>query len=150
MDDYSALRGLNGKMLEQEGALLASSGARAYEELRHVTAAGNFTTPNPPPGAVLTYYLRKHLPDGDATRVVLAIEDSKGEPVRRLAGAKSAGLHRLVWDLRREKSRREGRRRRPGPMVAPGKYKVTLMKISGDATTVLGQPQTVLVKRMKE
>ena len=151
LDDYSALRGLNAEMLGREGALLASSGARAYEELRYVTAApGNYATPNPPPGAVLTYYLRENLPDGDGDRVVLGIEDSEGESVGQLAGAQIAGLHRLVWDLQRGESGRDGRRRRSGPMVAPGEYKVTLMKISGDEMTVLGQPQTVLVKTLSQ
>jgi hypothetical protein len=150
LDDYSALRELDAEMLGQEGALLASSGARAYDELRYVpAAAGDFTTPNPSPGAVLTYYLRENWPNGDGSRVVLAIEDGEGQSVRQLKVAKSAGLHRLVWDLRTEGSGR-GRRRRPGPMVAPGEYKVTLEKISGNEMTVLGQPRTVLVKPLHE
>ena len=75
-------------------------------------------------------------------------EDGEGETVRQLAVAKSAGLHRVVWDLRTGEGGRDGRRRRSGPLVAPGEYKVTLMKISGDEMTALDQPRTVLVKSM--
>jgi photosystem II stability/assembly factor-like uncharacterized protein len=58
-----------------------------------------FLASNPPYGAVFYYYLGQPLA-GPAT---LLIQDAQGNPVARLRlGAKdrTAGLHRLVWDLK--------------------------------------------------
>ncbi len=62
---------------------------------------------NPPPGAVLDYYLRP----GIHATVVLRVRDARGRLVRRLSSAPGtprtqrlpaphAGINRLVWDLR--------------------------------------------------
>src|SRR5436309_9143392 len=65
---------------------------------------GNWTAPNPPFGAVLTYHLREDLP-ADA-KLVLTISDDAGKQVRRVDSdqnqplPKSAGLHRVAWNLR--------------------------------------------------
>ena len=42
--------------------------------------SGNYTTPNPPFGAVLTYHLREELAEGE--QLVLTITDAEGERVR--------------------------------------------------------------------
>src|SRR5207244_10733452 len=76
--------------------------------------AGNWTAPNPPFGAVLTYHLRQDLP-ADA-KLVVTISDDSGKSVRRVDGdqnqplPKSAGLHRVAWNLRAD----------PPPPPAPG------------------------------
>ncbi|MCF7974134.1 MAG: glycosyl hydrolase [Phycisphaerae bacterium] len=152
LDDYTPLRHLTPRTLAQEGSLFPPRDARVYNELGTVVAAfGNVTTPNPPFGATLHYYVREAI-TGNDHRIVLAITDAQGEPIRRLTGPAAAGLHRVVWDLRRssqpqEQEGRQGRRRgRSGPLVEPGKYTITLLKVSDGQETRLGKPRTIRVK----
>jgi hypothetical protein len=60
--------------------------------------SGNWTTPNPPFGAVFTYNVSKDMP-ADA-KLVLTISDDTGKQVRRIDLEKTAGLRRVVWNLR--------------------------------------------------
>jgi hypothetical protein len=91
--------------------------------------AGEFFAPNPPPGAVLSYYLPQENPGG----VQIAIRDGAGNVVRTLRGPTQAGLNRACWDLRREPAMAENALPAPatcpavarggaGPLVPPGKY----------------------------
>jgi photosystem II stability/assembly factor-like uncharacterized protein len=68
---------------------------------------------NPPYGASINYYL-KSAPQAD---VKFAILDAGGRTVRTFNGAKSAGVHRVYWDLRFTPSK-EFRLRTP-PEYAP-------------------------------
>jgi photosystem II stability/assembly factor-like uncharacterized protein len=93
-----------------------------------------FAGPNPPYGALITYYL-KAKPD-EKTTVKLSVLDAGGKLVREIKQApREAGLNRLNWDLRYEGPRI---RREPppeeeafsggprGPQVLPGTYTVRL------------------------
>ena len=191
LDDYSPLRGLNARTIAGEGTMLPSRDTYLFNELSHVYAAsGNYTTPNPPFGDPLTYYLRDDLAAQNTeteTQIVLTIADANGKNIRNITGPATAGLHRLDWDLRSEPARtaqqdrptmqfneeeqeefeqdepepqsndarelqrrtsnRSGTRRgrrglRAGPLVAPGKFTVTLNKRVNETLTVLGEPQT--------
>jgi len=153
LDDYTPLRHIGFRTLAKQGSLFPPRDARVYDELGYVVAAfGNFTTPNPPFGAMLHYYLRDELAQNDGDKSVLKITDAKGEPVRQITGATTAGLHRVVWDLRRspqsreQESRRSRRRSRPGPLVEPGEYRISLMKVVDGKETTLGESQTIQVK----
>lgn len=104
--------------------------------------AGEFFAPNPPSGAVLTYYLPKE----EAQGVQIAIRDSAGELIRTLRGPGHAGLNHACWDLRRFPADSDsavpaaaacaapannslGFSRGPsglGPVVAPGGYTAAL------------------------
>jgi len=156
LDDYSTLRYLTHQTLVQEAALFRPHPARLYRELGHVLAAyGNFTTPNPPFGARLSYYLREGLTQNDDHHIVLAIKDAQGRPVRRIKGPSAPGLHRVSWDLRRdpqsagasasESRSRRGRRSR-GPLVEPGRYTVSLIRMVDSKETVLSKSQTIRVR----
>jgi hypothetical protein len=68
---------------------------------------------NPPYGAAINYYL-KSAPAGD---VKIRIEDAKGQTVRILPGTKTAGINRIVWDLRGEQTKEV--RLRTSPVYAP-------------------------------
>jgi hypothetical protein len=57
-----------------------------------------FRAENPPFGTTITYYLRENV-GGEAT---LAIKDKDGKTVRILKGPGNAGIHRIVWDLKRQ------------------------------------------------
>jgi hypothetical protein len=105
LDDYAALRQLTPQVLSSEGALFAPGRrARAFSELGYYRAQGdNLASPNPPFGAMLTYYLRDDVfaaAGAEAPRVVLQIADASGKMVRQLDASSKAGLHRLAWDLR--------------------------------------------------
>jgi hypothetical protein len=62
------------------------------------TLGGNYTTRNPPNGAVFTYHVRETLPEG--AELVLTIRNTQGNQVRQMALNKTAGLRRVEWDLR--------------------------------------------------
>ena len=69
LDDYSPLREVSGKQLEQEATLFTPRDAwwyfprphLAFEPGRGDQGASHFVAPNPPFGAVITYYLRDDL-----------------------------------------------------------------------------------------
>ncbi len=153
LDDYTALRHMTPRTLVQPGALFPPRSVRVYVELNHVPAAfGNVATPNPPFGATLHYYLREDLAD-DSDGMVLAITNASGDSICRMTGPATAGLHRVVWDLRRSaqtEMRGSGQvrrgRRRPGPLVEPGTYTISLLKVRNGQETPLGKSQTIQVK----
>jgi photosystem II stability/assembly factor-like uncharacterized protein len=57
---------------------------------------GEFFAPNPPSGAVLTYFLPSAMRGG----VPITITDAAGKTIRSLRGPAQAGLNRACWDLR--------------------------------------------------
>jgi photosystem II stability/assembly factor-like uncharacterized protein len=100
-----------------------------------------FAGPNPPYGALITYYL-KDKPD-DKTTFKVAIFDQLGKLVQELdRPAKEKGLNRVTWNLRyggaevrRPPSEEETAFTGPprGPQVLPGTYTVKLTV--GDKTS---------------
>jgi photosystem II stability/assembly factor-like uncharacterized protein len=106
LDDYSALREVSAKALAEDVQLfplrhvyqfqpwgVANAGAAGV-----ATLGGNYTTRNPPNGAVFTYHVRETLPEG--TELLLTIRNAQGNQVRQMALNKTAGLKRVEWDLR--------------------------------------------------
>jgi len=152
LDDISPLRELRPQTLAQTAALFAPRAAWVYQELGHVVAAfGNVTTPNPPFGAMLHYYLREGL-KGKEDKIMLTITDAKGKVLRRMTGPNSAGLHRVVWDLRQSTEtqapagRQGRRRRRAGPLVEAGEYTISLLEVVNGQDKTLDNAQTIQVK----
>jgi photosystem II stability/assembly factor-like uncharacterized protein len=134
MDDIGPLRGLASAMtkdahvfdvrpavLWQIAGRDASLGQRVYR------------APNPPFGAYLNYYL-KAKPDQP---IKATITDAAGAVVRELTDSASAGVNRLVWDLRHTGPDRAQPPGGPGgggggfgfgargPLVVPGEYTAT-------------------------
>jgi hypothetical protein len=60
------------------------------------TGSGQFRAPNPPGGALLTYYVKQ----SSADSITIAITTKNGTAVAKLKGAAMAGLNRVVWDLK--------------------------------------------------
>ncbi|HUI55384.1 MAG TPA: hypothetical protein VLY04_10455 [Bryobacteraceae bacterium] len=104
--------------------------------------AGEFFAPNPPNGAVLTYYLSK-----SASAVQISIADSTGKTIRTLRGPSQYGINRACWDLHQSPAIEVGPvplancslsagtpapglggggRGSGGPRVLPGRYTVTV------------------------
>lgn len=101
--------------------------------------ASEFSGPNPPVGALITYYLRDEVPappaDKSATStetpvVPITIFDRDNKVVRELKGPGKKGLNRVAWDLRyalsfTPRDGDEGWFGPPvGPYVLPGEYSV--------------------------
>ena len=110
----------------RRGAEKGSAGTRA------------FVGENPDSNAEIFYYINE-----DAREASLTIHDLKGELIRTLDADASKGLHRVVWDLRRQ-PREGGQQRRGGRRgggfgggVPAGKYLVTLTVGGRDFKQVL-------------
>jgi hypothetical protein len=113
---------------------------------------------------VLTYSLRQDLP-ADA-KLVVTITDDAGKQVRRMETErnqplpKSAGLHRVAWDLRTDPPPAPpsgrgaggqgaggfgGGRGQQAPLVATGRYHAALGRMVGSDVTAIGSPQSFTV-----
>ena len=87
-----------------------------------------FSAPNPPYGAIISYYL-KAKPEGE---VKVTIMDRSGKVIHEVPGAKDAGLNRIAWDLRygqppaipQAQPGQAGGFGTRGPRVPPGEYTV--------------------------
>ncbi|SPE34079.1 hypothetical protein SBA3_2090016 [Candidatus Sulfopaludibacter sp. SbA3] len=114
--------------------------------------AGEFFAPNPPLGAVLTYYL----PQGSAN-VLISVADAAGKTIKTMRGPGTIGMNRTCWDLRQAPALASGpvasgcsggggggRGGGTGPLVLPGKYTVTVTPQGGapmqSEVTVLADP----------
>jgi hypothetical protein len=99
-----------------------------------------FRAQNPPFGTTITYYLRTAV----GQDVKLTVRDRSGKTIRTLPGPGTAGVHRVVWDLKRQEklSEEEVKRARVETLserdalgwVAPGDYTVTL-EVGGESLT---------------
>ena len=165
LDDYSPLREITGATLAEEARLyplrdaykfelngMAPQGAAGLGPL-----AGNYTTPNPLPGAVLTYSVGKELPVGET--LAISIEDASGKEFRRATVAKGVGLHRYAWNLRGEVQAapagapgapQGGRGGGPSlPIAENGRYTARLGKVVDGKFTPIGPAQTFSVTDTK-
>ncbi len=171
LDDYSALRDLNAKALAEDAHLYPLRDAYSFTPTGMAPAgtagigslSGNWTTPNPPFGAVFTYSVKQDLP-ADA-KLVLTISDDTGKQVRRLEIDKAAGFRRTVWNLRADAPAAAaapggqagrggqaggagggqggfgGRGGAGGPLLTAGRYTAQLGSLVGDKVTAIGGPQ---------
>ncbi|MEP6689587.1 MAG: hypothetical protein ABJD07_00445 [Gemmatimonadaceae bacterium] len=142
LDDIRSLE--TGDPARAEGAaqLFPLRDATEYYQWRDqpLTAAGKFSAPNAPVGALVTYSLRD---SAETARIQILAAD--GSVVRELAAPGSAGVHRIVWNLRMGLAfvpapSDSGFYGAPlAPLVPPGSYTVRLIAHGATAT----QPLTV-------
>ena len=120
--------------------------------------AGNghqpFYGPNPPEGAAIQYWLKDA--GGEKDTVTITISDASGAKVRDIVGTKTAGVNRVMWDLRHTPPPAPeggggfgggggggggfGGGGPRGPLVPPGQYTV---KVTAGTHTTDAQPITV-------
>ncbi|MBI5838432.1 MAG: glycosyl hydrolase [Candidatus Eisenbacteria bacterium] len=135
LDDYAPLRGISAATLEKPASLFGTRTALMYVPAsplggRAKSFQGDafYIAPNPPFGAVLTYYLRDGLrsrrearrelekrggdvyyPAWDSLKaedreeepsITLTVTDEDGNVVRRMSGPSGRGFQRVAWDLR--------------------------------------------------
>ncbi len=184
LDDYSFLREIEETTLDEEDFILFGIRktrlfvpARALGGLKGSQGDGFFTAPNPPYGAVLTYYLK------DSMKTLKQKRQEKETKIKKKGGDNPYPGWEALEQERREESPRitflikdnKGNvinsitgatsagfhrvswnlRYAPlssttgsGPLVTPGKYTVTAEKRVRDEITPLGNPQTVEVVQM--
>ncbi|MEM0926493.1 MAG: glycosyl hydrolase, partial [Planctomycetota bacterium] len=152
LDDITALRHLSEMTLQEieEGGLFPTRDAWVYQEIGYVEAQfGDFTTPNPPFGCTLWYYLPEEV-DGS---FALAIETKDGSPVRTLPIPNESGMNAVTWDLRmgpenvdRTRLPPRLRNQRHRALVPPGAYKLRLLHLENDRQSTVGEERTMTVK----
>lgn len=135
-DDATPIQQLNQQVIDSNVFLFASRPALRFSTLftRYGTGDRLFFGPNPPNGALITYYL-KEKPD-DKTKFKVEILDKAGKLIQEIEKpSKEKGLNRVSWNLRlggpevrRPPTEEEvafgGAPR--GPRVLPGVYTVRL------------------------
>lgn len=137
LDDYAPLREVSDEQLQEEATLFPTRKAWWYiprSKLSSEAGAGfhggaqHYVAPNPPFGAVFTYYLKDGLKSKKALRkekeknaesanfpgwdaieaermeskpkIWLTVKDAEGNVIRRIQGKTKKGFHRIAWDLR--------------------------------------------------
>jgi hypothetical protein len=115
LDDITPLRALTPEVINADAHLFATRPAYRF---RAITApATPYDDPtigeNPPYGADINYYLKS----AASGAVTVTVQDARGQTIRTLNGPRSAGLHRVYWDLRDTPSKRVTFR--TSPLYAP-------------------------------
>jgi photosystem II stability/assembly factor-like uncharacterized protein len=115
--DVAPLQELTPRVLDRDVYLCLIKPATVYQPRRPRQLSGGrlFTSPNPPFGATVVYYLK--CTTTEAVRVV--ISDLAGKQLANLTGGRDAGLQRVTWDLGLPGER--------GELAAPGEYVARLL-----------------------
>lgn len=157
LDDYSPLRGVSAQSLSQEAALFPLRHAYQFPMRNQFRAVeSDWTAPNPPYGAILTYHLREQAAAG--TQWAISITDATGRDVRRIDLTGEPGVKRVVWNLTgappagapaapaRGGGRAGGRGGAGGGAAVPeGRYTATIGKVTNGTFTAVGAPQSFAV-----
>jgi hypothetical protein len=165
LDDYSPLREMTPENLSSDAFLFPLRDAYLFQTTGSAPAgsasigdlAGNFTTPNPPFGAVFTYNVTADAEEEES--LVLLIRDGDGEEIRELELDATGGLQRIAWDLRANApdpadtpaggGSSFGNRTRRGPLVGAGRYEATLGWKVGDDVVEVGEARSFHVREVQ-
>ena len=150
MDDISPLQQMSGAVLSSASHVFNIAPAVQFNPNENGWFLGgrSYRARNRAPGAFVNYHLRSEAKE----EVAIAISDAAGTVVRRLEGPKTAGLHRVVWDLRAEPAAAATTGlagafvlTNLGPFVIPGEYNVQVM-VDGrsDTKTVTVRPDPLV------
>lgn len=143
LDDLTPLEQMTETIAASDAFLFNTRPAIAWRIYSHKGSTGNklYAAPNPPAGAVISYYLREK----PTETVKLSISDAQGNLIRELTLPNDPGVQRAVWDLRYPSpalsSSASGERAQTpaqaaanpggfglarGPRVLPGEYQIKL------------------------
>jgi photosystem II stability/assembly factor-like uncharacterized protein len=158
LDDISPVEHLSPAVLSTEAHLFPLRPATQYYVMRALPTPGasEFSGPNPPYGALITYHLRDDPKpasrsgtnggtNGDTAEpppptVAITVLAPDGSVVRELRGPDRKGLHRVSWDLRYplpftpNASEETWFGPPKGPFVLPGEYTIKLTARGRDLT----------------
>jgi photosystem II stability/assembly factor-like uncharacterized protein len=137
LDDITPLEQLSEQVMESPCHLFDIRPATIFNTFSHKGNLGHktFVAPNPPFGAMISYYLKE-----DAKDIQLLIKDAEGNTLRELKPEKEEGINRVIWNLRYSipdtgSSGQQNRFfRASGPFVLPGEYQVLLKVESTEMT----------------
>jgi photosystem II stability/assembly factor-like uncharacterized protein len=163
LDDYSALRDVSAQAMNEEARLFPLRHAYQFpirNQFRPVQ--WDWTAPNPPYGAILTYHVRDAAPEG--TQWAIEIADANGTVIRRLDLNRNAGVQRVVWNLTGAppappagadaaapgRGGRGGGRGGGGAAVSHGRYTASIGKVTGGTFTAVGPAQSFYVRPLPE
>ncbi len=147
-DDISPLQQLSAEVLAAPSHLFDIGPAVQFTPNENGWFLGgrSFRAPNRALGAFINYSLRSDAKED----VAIAISDGAGRVVRQLKGPKTAGLHRVAWDLRDEPIGAASTGlagaivlTNLGPFVLPGEYRVQLTvdgRAHSKTVKVVGDP----------
>jgi photosystem II stability/assembly factor-like uncharacterized protein len=132
LDDITPLQKLTADALGSGAVLFEPRPAVLFSFKSNSMYSGPypFQGPNPPEGAMITYYLQDKI--GPKEKISLTVKDKDGQTVMNLQAQKNKGLNRVVWPLREEDPSGTGRGRSRfrrffgGPYVLPGEYLIEL------------------------
>ncbi|GIV07778.1 MAG: hypothetical protein KatS3mg017_0980 [Fimbriimonadales bacterium] len=145
LDDITPLQEVSPQVVAKPAHLFTPPTAWRYSSRMTRYGRGDrpIVAPNPPYGAMITFYLKERPKQG---RVRIQILDSQGNLLRELTRVpQEPGIHRITWDLRTRGEATEDNEETPretpatqrgqqggplGPQVLPGTYRVKL--IAGD------------------
>ncbi len=150
-DDITAIEEIDAAIESKDLHLFSIPPAKLWQIWnRGGFGVGEWVAPNPPPGAVVDYYLKTEIKQTEEQKkekrepVKITIRDAKGNLVAAEHGPAKQGINRYVWQLRYEGPKKITFGREPppseffdpnrGPDVVPGTYQVTI--------TAAGQTQT--------
>ncbi len=102
LDDVGPLQEMTEAVLAKDLHVFPTRPATQWRTWSNTGSTGHkaFFGENPPNGALISYYLKTKLPEGQQARVT--ISDASGKTVRQLTGPGAAGLNRVTWDARME------------------------------------------------
>jgi len=139
LDDATPVQKMAADVLGSDAHLFDVRPAMRYASgmpVRFFPGDKTYIAPNPPYGAIITYYLKDAPQAKNAVKI--QVLDSRGTVIRELTDApKEKGLNRTNWDLKIEapRPRREGDEAAGagffggggGPEVPPGAYRIKLI-----------------------
>jgi len=148
IDDITPLRKLTADTLAKEAEFIQGNPV-----VQRIPASGGwvdgdaeFTGPNPPDSAVITFYQKKRHIFGD---MKLEVFDAQGNLVSTIPSSKRRGLNRVLWSMRMKAPRvptaaSAAFGAQVGPRILPGAYTVKLTKDKNVYTMplqVVGDPR---------
>ncbi len=139
LDDIAPLQQVSAEVLEKPAHLFEPPTAWRFSSRMTRYGRGDrpLVAPNPPSGAIITYYLKERPKQGQ--RVRIQILDSQGKVLRELTRIpQEPGVHRVEWDLRIRVDSSSDEEETPsagapqqqaplGPQALPGTYRVRLI-----------------------
>lgn len=160
LDDITPLEESHGQVARSDFHLFPGLTAVNWHNWnKHGFSSGGYVAPNPPSGAVITYYLPSEIkvtPEDrkkNQTPVKIVVSDSSGQVIRTMYGPSKFGINRASWNLRYDGPKKLAFLPPPpaereeeellfdpnsGPFALPGAYKV--------AVTVNGKTETQQVQ----
>jgi hypothetical protein len=118
IDDISPLEEMTSQVAAKPSHLFSVRPAVAFKPrpTTNPPKSNEFVGKNPPYGSILQYSLRNAAAD-----VSVTIHDAAGKQIASLKGPNTAGLHRVVWNLRADGQ---------DATVAPGEY-LAVLRVGG-------------------